>query len=125
MNKEKDVLKNIRNNLSDSIHELSTLNMNFKRVPASSKHLGKRLDSIEQELEIISEKMLAYKLRRLADSKSIKDIAKRKKNILPEKEGFETNTFQCKSDLKRCLLNESIFSKALCYALFIRCVLKG
>ena len=40
--------------------------------------------------------------------------------------GYETGSFQCKSDCDRCLARAStITEKCLCLALFTRCVLKG
>jgi len=40
--------------------------------------------------------------------------------------GYQTTTFQCKSDCDRCLARAtSIIGKCLCLALFTRCILKG
>lgn len=131
MSDKKDVQVDLKESLEDSKNELSAyrelLSRESKRVPASSRHLEQRLESIEQELEALSPKVLAYKLRRLADSKVVEDVAHKKTLVVTEHiEDFESNTFKCKTDLEKCLSNESNpWKKALCYALFIRCVVKG
>jgi uncharacterized protein YaaN involved in tellurite resistance len=131
MREEKNVHGNIRHSLEDSKRELFAyhqfLSQKAQRVRASSRHLEQRLEAIEAELERVSPKILAYKLRRLADSKAVQEVAEKKTVVVTEKIAeFQSNTFKCKHDLEICLRNESNpLMKALCYALFIRCVVKG
>ncbi len=131
MSEEKKVHGNIRDSLKDSNRELLAyqqfLSQKAQRVPASSRHLEQRLKAIEAELETVSAKVLAYKLRRLADSKSVQDVAKKKTVVVTKKnEKFKSNTFICKHDLEICLQDEpNPWKKSLCYALFITCVVKG
>lgn len=144
------VLKNLRKN------QLATL-------PRSALKMEERLQTLQDELDSISDKMLAYKLRRLADSKMLEEVATIVKevehanrevqgsaveavaetvakatdsNTASQKEGtsavviskdkYHSNTFKCKSDLDQCLLeSHSAIERALCYALFIRCAIKG
>lgn len=121
-----------------------------KTLPASARHLQQRVESLQEEVSSVSDKMLAYKLHRLASSKmlasvseltqdktsavdgrvnssaipspSVKPGVKSKKAIEP----YQSSTFQCKSDLDKCLVGASnAMDMALCYALFIRCAVKG
>lgn len=86
--------------------------------------------------------MLAYKLRRIADSKMLESVSTLVKEELAIQErsnqglssqedakptpDYSSTTFKCKSDLDKCLLgSSSALERALCYALFIRCAMKG
>lgn len=146
MSEEKDQdkakLNALKKSLKDIEQRLSVEGDNS--TPASIKHLEKRMQSLQQELAgLHSEKMLAYKLQRLAQSKLLSDVQDQlstpsKKTPKPRAKAaitqanpaqdkqYLSSTFKCKSDLDLCLLDcKSALGKALCYTLFIRCMLKG
>ncbi len=96
-----------------------------KQAPESSatvQHIEKRLQALTEEVDNSSHKMVAYKLKRLAESKMVSEASQ--KMTTPVQ--YQSSTFQCKSDLDQCLVgSQSALQKALCYALFIRCAFKG
>lgn len=166
--------KKIDRSLEESAKAIDELKARLKadesQLPKNALKMEDRLQDLQQELDSISDKMLAYKLRRIADSKMLASVAElstedlgaevnpkegkpakstkalKGKNIKPSVEAREENkstsrdvknkqdakskyqssTFQCKSDLEQCLIGAADpIEKALCYALFIRCAIKG
>lgn len=88
---------------------------------AAAAHLEKRMQALSKEVEHSSDKVVAYKLKRLAESKLVAKTTQNK----PQTQ-YQSSTFQCKSDLDQCLIDASgALHKAICYALFIRCAVKG
>ena len=84
--------------------------------------LEKRMQALSEEVDHSSDKMVAYKLKRLAESKLVAQAATSKQ----PRTQYQSTTFQCKSDLDQCLIEASnSLQKAICYALFIRCAVKG
>lgn len=93
-----------------------------ENAPAVLAQLERRLQAITAELDNSSEKMVAYKLKRVAESKMVAQASAAAK--APAQ--YQSTTFQCKSDLDQCLLGApNALAKALCYVLFIRCAVKG
>ena len=91
-------------------------------APAVIAQLERRIQAIASELDQSSEKMVAYKLKRVAESKMVVQASAATK--APAQ--YQSTTFQCKSDLDQCLIGASnALAKALCYVLFIRCAVKG
>lgn len=152
--------KKIDNSLADSAKAIETLKKNLRddaeRLPQTAIKLENRLQELQQELNSVSDKMLAYKLKRLAGSKMLESVSNlpvkyegepaaqtaAEKNTTQDKtkdkktksnkaksnktKEYQSNTFKCKSDLDTCLLDsKNSIDKALCYALFIRCAIKG
>ena len=134
----------IERSLKQTAGEIQSLKQAVRRgdmaLPASADHIARRLQAIRHELDTVSDKMLAYKLRRLADSKILQSVsaathtpspAAAKQKVSPRQSTggnseYHSPTFRCKSDLDTCLLQAgSALDKALCYALFIRCAIKG
>ena len=154
-----DKTTSIGNSLKEASHSLvvlkKELNAETRRLPADARHMEKRIQELQQELDSISGGILAYKLRRLAESKMLESVSELAKGTLPEKKlkntetqeskkpkiqqsksnqksrtekekTYLSSTFQCKSDLDQCLAGSgNALDKALCYALFIRCAVKG
>lgn len=101
-------------------------------MPAPARKVEERIQSLQKEMDEISDKMLAYKLKRLASSKMVEALGeqkhsrKAKKTVKENSTDYQSSTFKCKSDLDQCLLNsKNALDKALCFTLFIRCVVKG
>ncbi|VUD68023.1 hypothetical protein TDB9533_03948 [Thalassocella blandensis] len=178
--------KKIDRSLVDSAKAIEQLKKKLKddeaQLPKTALKMEDRLQDLQQELDSISDKMLAYKLRRIADSKMLASVAKLSQGGTEEKEKaqdfvgekavkktrpanvakrgeagteinlsgattklgnlsagksnktspgkentkYQSSTFQCKSDLDQCLIDtKHPIEKALCYALFIRCAIKG
>jgi len=150
----------ITQSLDDTAAAIDDLKADLeKRLKVPGKHtlaIEDRISSIQSEVATISDKMLAYKLRRVADSKMLESVSAlanlpqeasrsklgkpsaaeapkskpKSKNKTKSKEGdgpeYLSSTFQCKGDLDLCMLGAtSALDKALCYALFIRCAIKG
>lgn len=157
--KESELTKSIDKSLKESAAALDALRSQpddaSTKIPRQTYEVETRLLALQDELSSVSDKMLAYKLRRLADSKMLervsaavnsealssvasselvspassshtevsRKISTDKSNETPS---FSSTTFQCKSDLDQCLASSpSALYKSLCYALFIRCVIKG
>lgn len=136
--REQKTAKAINLSLQQSAQKLQQLAESHEAVtPASARKVEQRLEALQADIEKISGSMLAYKLRRLADSKMLKQISEpsavhtnTEKNHSTQKKpppsAYQSSTFQCKSDLDLCLTNsKNALDKALCYALFIRCAIKG
>jgi hypothetical protein len=109
-----------------------------KNVPAPARKLEERIQKLHSEMDEISDKMLAHKLQRLAESKMLEEIGRKKQALLVQdkskapaqssssSEEYQSSTFKCKSDLDKCLQSsKNALDKALCFTLFIRCVVKG
>ncbi|MFL0809866.1 MAG: hypothetical protein K6L76_05575 [Agarilytica sp.] len=155
--KASEISKSIDKSLRESADALDALKVDLRnndgKVSKQTEDMERRLITLQDELTSVSDKMLAYKLRRLADSKmlarviaSVQPLSSPPRSPSPvstsslkaskgkaNKKGksekvaeFSSTTFQCKSDLDRCLSSSSsALNKALCYALFIRCAIKG
>ena len=111
--------KKIDLSLKEVAHQLAEMEEEYqsqsKKLPASARYIEKRVLALHKEMDETSDKMLAYKLKRIADSKMLKKVSE-----------YESSTFKCKSDLDLCLLSsKSALDKALCFTLFIRCAIKG
>lgn len=155
--------KIINESLQDSTRAIDLLKEQMEKqatpVPKQTLVVENRLASIRRELGSTSDKMLAYKLRRIADSNMLRNVSALSNKTLARKTGtdeerqshaelrkgpvaenaplssrsnslaaptYKSTTFQCKSDLDVCLQSSSgALDKALCYALFIRCAVKG
>lgn len=173
--------KKIDLSLQEVAKQLEVLEASYisasKNMPAPVRYVEKRIQSLQEELDDISDNMLAHKLKRLASSKILQTVsehnsamekgsamekadnfpavpaqalevskpagksAKSRKSGKPTKPGksargksakpkgegtYESTTFKCKSDLDHCLLSsKNALDKALCFALFIRCAIKG
>ena len=173
---DKKTNKKIDRSLTESAKLIDELKQKLQedegKLPKTALKMEDRLQDLQQELDSISDKMLAYKLRRIADSKMLASVARLsseddeleqaadsnasvkkpsmagsdppqqelidplsenkvkktsdKKNNKKEDVNYQSSTFQCKSDLDQCLLKSTHpIEKALCYALFIRCAIKG
>ncbi len=162
-----NLTKSIGRNLSlssDAIDELrNELEEQKGKAPKNTEAVEARLRAIEGEIDSLSEKMLAYKLKRLAASKmlaQVSELSQSEQKVEEEspqkskgsantpvpaspsknrsqklvmakkkttsKQSYDSSTFQCKSDLDMCLLDATgALERALCYALFIRCAVKG
>jgi len=167
--KSSEKTKSIDKSLEDSTKAIDSLIAKMERessfIPKQTRLVEDRLSAIHDALPGISERMLAYKLRRIADSKMLESVsafarestpatavaeksdsgafpqrvplsAKKQsrpkptttveRDIARQQPSYDSSTFRCKSDLDRCLLGaSSALDKALCYALFIRCAIKG
>lgn len=165
-----NLTKSIGKNLSASSEAIDQLRNDIEeqkgKAPKNAEVMEARLRAIQGEIDSLSEKMLAYKLQRLASSKMLAQVselsqaeqkaaeAKAPEILAPEpaapaqsasqnsekkqpqkmvqgrkktpKNEYNSSTFQCKSDLDICLEDsKSALDRALCYALFIRCAVKG
>lgn len=160
--KDPDKTKSIDQSLEDSTKAIDLLKESsrseFEKLPKQTLVVEDRLSSIQGELDSISDKMLAYKLQRIAGSKMLEAVSSYAKSGISEDPGapspasgvakiyngekpvraknnklaakkiatYESTTFRCKSDLDTCLLSSAnALDKALCFALFIRCAIKG
>ena len=106
-------------------------------MPAPARKMEERIQALQEEMDEISDKMLAHKLKRLASSKMLEAIGEKKSALtaagivhsIPKKTestDYQFSTFKCKSDLDQCLISsKNALDKALCFTLFIRCVIKG
>ncbi|MFT5084192.1 MAG: hypothetical protein ACI9Y1_002245 [Lentisphaeria bacterium] len=136
--------KKIDRTLEESSKAIDDLKLSMvesvEQIPSNTLKMEKRLHDLQNELDSISGKMLAYKLRRLADSKilqSLNSFSAKKHSVKSEatqeslcdvakSPSHASSTFRCKSDLDQCLVGaNTALEKALCYALFIRCAIKG
>ncbi len=147
--------------LQEVTKQLEEMEANYAKfsqsMPSPMRKLEERIQSLHKEMDDISDKMLSYKLQRLATSKMLESVGAKKTAladleemaasddeaspiVAPSKqqrstpkrrdkqvpENYQSSTFKCKSDLDRCLLgSKSALDKALCFTLFIRCVVKG
>lgn len=144
--KNQNIEKHIDQSLEDSSKAIDSLKSRIvsesAKVPKQTLLIEDRLSSIQDEMSKLSDKMLAYKLRRIADSKMLESVSTLVKEELTIQErsnqdlssqedvkqtpDYSSTTFKCKSDLDKCLLgSSSALERALCYALFIRCAMKG
>lgn len=141
--REQKTAQAINTSLQQSAQKLQRLAEQGKDVsPATARKIEQRLEALQADIDNVSGPMLAYKLRRIADSKMLKQMsdapaaapaAKSKKatksataKSASAPDAYQSTTFQCKSDLDLCLVNsKNALDKALCYALFIRCAIKG
>ncbi|WP_086933057.1 hypothetical protein [Agarilytica rhodophyticola] len=149
--KIQDIEKHIDQSLEDSSKAIDSLKTRIAsesaKLPKQTLVIEDRLSSIQDEMSKLSDKMLAYKLRRIADSKMLESVSKMLKEerqtpaiqepAIGDREppaktdakqppDYSSTTFKCKSDLDKCLLgSSSALERALCYALFIRCAMKG
>lgn len=98
-----------------------------KTMPAPARKMEERIQALHKELDEISDKMLAHKLKRLASSKMLEAVSDKKRTLSkPKGADYQSSTFKCKSDLDQCLRSsKNALDKALCFTLFIRCVIKG
>lgn len=162
-----NLTKSIGRNLSLSTEAIDELRSEIEeqkgKAPKTAEAVESRLRAIQSEIDSLSEKMLAYKLQRLAASKMLAQVSElsqteqhaasklsqkekespkapkpasasktpSQKLVMAKKKGaskqeYNSSTFQCKSDLDMCLLDATgALERALCYALFIRCAVKG
>ena len=129
MSKEKEQEK-LESTLRDAATDIAQLkhlfNEKTEQLPQSITWLEQRIKSLESDLDTTSDKMLAYKLQRIVGSKMLASVGEAEEIDAARPKGFESSTFQCKTDLDTCLCDaQNTFGKALCYLLFIRCVVKG
>lgn len=123
--------------LKEVAKQLEEMEANYasasQTMPAPARKVEERIQSLQKEMDEISDKMLAYKLKRLASSKMVEALAEQKSVYKAKKTTkemsaaeYQSSTFKCKSDLDQCLLNsKNALDKALCFTLFIRCAIKG
>lgn len=118
--------------LQEVARQLEEMEASYKRIsktmPAPARKMEERIQSLQKELDEISDKMLAYKLKRLASSKMLEAVSDKKHSMSKQAKSrdYQSSTFKCKSDLDQCLQSsKNALDKALCFTLFIRCVIKG
>lgn len=137
--------------LQEVARQLEEMEANYARLsqdmPAPARKMEERIQSLQKELDEISDKMLAHKLKRLASSKMLEVVGEKKQELVQKEKSlpqqkkpvakpsdarpkkpadYQSSTFKCKSDLDQCLLDsKNALDKALCFTLFIRCALKG
>lgn len=134
--------------LQEVARQLEEMEANYARLsqtmPAPARKMEERIQSLQKELDEISDRMLAHKLKRLASSKMLEAVGEKKQELVLQEQqparkatatkkattkkpaDYQSSTFKCKSDLDRCQLDsKNALDKALCFTLFIRCIIKG
>lgn len=118
-------MKRILLEISDALRETSSYieqNMYEFESPVDVEQLA----SAREDFLKVSSDILVLNEVTIDHIEIIKNSSNKIEATLRKKDKYESNTFKCKSDVEKCVLNSnSITEKTLCYALFARCVAKG
>lgn len=119
----RDTKREIEAALVDAIKSLQNLSLQHELPPDVREETRAVLMELHQvccELDIVEPDIVLTRTAEIAAK-----IASFVDSNLGEV-GYKSGTFQCKSDCDLCLSRaESSLEKALCYALFARCIAKG
>lgn len=135
--KDKLILEEIRDNLSESLLLLKThAQVRGINIPSWSKEIQEILVEIQGLLDGDGREDALDKLELMvvnnriyldiSETAGFKDEAIGHVTRDKKGEDYDSPTFKCKSDLKKCLDgSKDKLERMLCYALFTRCVAKG